>query len=95
MLSAKYNDSMNVSDMAAALGRRGGLARSRRLSDDEKSRIASLGGVARRQSLLADRRIVANFRYAAVLKELRGQRAPVRRLKAFAGPLPGIFRSRG
>jgi hypothetical protein len=94
MLSAKYNQLMNVSEIAKALGRRGGMARSQRLSAADKARIASLGGQARRQSLLAARRIAANFRYVAAVNELRRRRVAVRRLKAFAGPLPGIYRSR-
>jgi len=85
---------MNVTEIAKALGRRGGLARSQRLSAAEKARIASMGGQARRQSLLAARRIAANFRYVAAVNELRGRRRDVRRLKAFAGPLPGLYRSR-
>lgn len=85
---------MNVSEFAKALGRRGGLARSRRLPAAEKARIASMGGQARRQSLLAARRIAANFRYLVAVNELRGRRVPVRRLKAFTGPLPGLYRSR-
>ena len=82
---------MNASEMAKALGRRGGRARGTRLSVADKKRIASLGGKARLQSLQAARRIADNFRYAAVLGELRGQPTTVRRLSAFAGPLPGIY----
>jgi len=94
MLNVKYNLAMNASEMARALGRRGGRARGERLSVAEKRRIASLGGKARRQSLQAARRIADNFRYAAVLDELRGQPTTVRRLSAFAGPLPGIYPTR-
>ena len=82
---------MNATEMARALGRKGGRARSQRLSVAEKKRIASLGGKARLQSLQAARRIADNFRYAAVVDGLRGQPAAVRRLSAFAGPLPGIY----
>jgi hypothetical protein len=82
---------MKRSEMARALGRRGGRARSQRLSAAEKKRIAALGAKARLQSLRAAGRILDNFRYAAVLGELRGQRPAVLRLKAFAGPLPGIY----
>jgi hypothetical protein len=82
---------MNASEMAQALGRRGGRARARRLSAAEKKRIASLGGKARRQSLQAARRIADNLRYAAVLGDLRGQPTTVRRVRTFAGPLPGIY----
>jgi len=82
---------MNASEMARVLGRKGGRPRGQRLSVAEKKRIASLGGHARRQSLQAARRIADNFRYAAVLGELRGQPATVTRLRDFAGPLPGIY----
>lgn len=81
---------MNASEMAKALGRRGGLSRGQRLSATDKQRIASLGGKARFRSLQAARRIVDNFRYVAVLGDLRRQ-PTVRRLRAFAGPLPGIY----
>jgi len=82
---------MNASEMAKVLGRKGGRTRARRLSVAQRKRIASLGGQARRESLEAARRIAANFRYAAVLDELRGQQATVERLRVFAGPLPGIY----
>jgi len=81
---------MNTARMASILGRRGGKARSHRLSTGEKKRIASLGGEARRRSLLAARRIADNFRYAAAIGDLRGRPTAVTRLKAFAGRLPGI-----
>ena len=77
--------------MARALGRRGGRARGTRLSAADKKRIASLGGKARQRSLQAARHIADNFRYVAALDELRGQPTTVRRLSAFAGPLPGIY----
>jgi hypothetical protein len=82
---------MNASEMAQALGRRGGRARASRLSSAEKKRIASLGGKARLQSLQAAQRIADNLRYAAVLGDLRGQPTTVRRVRTFAGPLPGIY----
>lgn len=82
---------MNATEMARALGRKGGRARAKRLSVAERKRIASLGAKARLQSLQAARRIADNFRYAAVVDGLRGQPAAVRRLSAFAGPLPGIY----
>ena len=85
---------MNVSQMAKSLGRQGGRARARRLSAAERTRIASLGGKARGESLLAARRIVDNYRYAAVLFDLRGRRTTVTRLRTFAGPLPGIYPAR-
>ena len=81
---------MNASDMARALGRRGGRARGRRLSAAEKKRIASLGAQARLRSLHAARRIADNFRYAAAVADLRGRPA-VGSVKTFAGPLPGLY----
>ena len=90
-LASSKMEVMNASEMARALGRRGGRARGTRLSAAARKRIASLGGKARSQSLKASGRIVDNFRYAAVLDDLRGRPATVRRLSAFAGPLPGIY----
>ena len=90
-LALSIIDAMNTTEMARTLGRKGGRARGQRLSVAEKKRIASLGGKARKQSLQAARRIADNFRYAAAVEELRGQPATVRRLSAFAGPLPGIY----
>ena len=84
---------MDAHDMARALGRKGGRARAMRLSAADRKRIASQGGRARVQSLRAARRIADNFRYAAAVDELRGTSTAVRRLSAFAGPLPGIYRT--
>lgn len=84
---------MNASEMARVLGRRGGRARGQRLSAAEKKRIASLGGKARFQSIQATRRVVDNLRYAAVVSDLSRTPTTVRRLRAFAGPLPGIYPS--
>ena len=61
------------------------------LSAEERRRIASAGGKARATSLQAARRIAANLRYAVLLRDLRGQSTDVRRLRAFEGPLPGIY----
>ena len=82
---------MNFRQIAKALGRRGGRMRALRLSARERRRIASLGGKARSTSLQAARRIAANLRYAALLQDLRGQTTDVKRLRAFEGPLPGVF----
>jgi hypothetical protein len=84
---------MNVHEIARDLGRRGGRMRAERLSARERKRIASLGGRARATSLLAAQRIAANLRYAAALGDLRGP-THVIRLRAFDGPLPGIYASK-
>ncbi len=82
---------MSISELAAALGRRGGRARAARLSPDRKQQIAAAGAAARRQSLEAARRIAENFSYAAAVDELRGAAPAVRRLATCRGPLPGLY----
>jgi hypothetical protein len=72
------------------MGRRGGRARARRLSAERRREIASLGGHARRDSLLAAGRILENLRYAASLLALAGGRQKVRRVTNFGGPLPAV-----
>lgn len=73
------------------MGRRGGRVRAQRLSAERRREIASLGGRARHSSLLVARRIDENLRYAAAVLELRGAPPKVLRMKAFSGPLPGIY----
>ena len=65
--------------------------RARRLSSEERKRIASMGGRARLDSLRAARRIADNFKYAVALHELRRPPRAVKRLRAFEGRLPGIY----
>lgn len=91
LLGVKYIDSMDVREAARAMGRRGGRARARRLTAERRRQIASLGGRARQRSLLVARRIDENLRYAAAVLELRGAPPTVLRVKAFRGPLPGIY----
>lgn len=80
--------------MARAMGRRGGLARARRLSVERRRQIASLGGQARHRSLLLARRIADNLLYAAAIEELRGGPREIRRVRTFTGPLPGLYPDR-
>lgn len=76
--------------MARALGRRGGRARARNLTAEQRRRIAALGGVARRRSFDFARRHSDNFTYAAVVLEL--QPPPrVEGMRTFNGPLPGLY----
>ena len=84
---------MGASDLARALGSRGGRARAARLSAAEKKRIAALGARARLESLLAARRIAANFDYLEAMRDLRTERFVVRQVRSCSGPLPGIYRS--
>ena len=61
---------MKYSELAKALGSRGGKARAKRLNSKEKKLIASAGGKARVESLRLAKRIEINFRYANTLKEM-------------------------
>jgi hypothetical protein len=82
---------MTPREIAQLLGRRGGRVRACRLSAAERARIASMGGRARLESIRAARRITENFRYAASLRSLRERSPDVTPLRAFKGPLPGIY----
>ena len=92
-LAVSIIEVVNAHDMARALGRRGGRARARNLTADERRRIAALGGAARRRSLEAARRLAANCVYAAMVRELRPPPA-VERMKSFNGRLPGVYPDR-
>jgi hypothetical protein len=94
MLTVEYNEGMNTHHMAKALGRLGGQARARRLAPEERRRIASVGGHARRRLLDAARRIEDTLRYAATVAELRGGPPRVTRVATCRGPLPGIYPDR-
>jgi hypothetical protein len=81
---------MDTRKMAQALGRRGGRARARNLTPEQRRQIAALGGAARRRSLELAQRHQDNFIYAAIVLEL--QPPPrVERMRTFDGPLPGLY----
>ena len=52
---------MRISEMARALGSRGGLSRARRLSSERRADIAREGASARGESLRLARAILTNF----------------------------------
>ena len=79
-----------MSDMARALGRRGGLSRARRVSKDRRAEIARAGARARAESLRLTRAIVTNFHYVNAIRDLHPHR-PVRSESTFGGRLPGIY----
>ena len=85
---------MTVSELAAALGRRGGLARASRLSPERRRAIAAQGAAARKQSLEAARRIEINFRYRELVLALAPAAPRVGRVSTCRGPLPGIYPQR-
>lgn len=82
---------MTASARAAALGRRGGLARAARLTPDLKRQIAAAGAAARVRSLEAARRVAVNFSYAAAVDALQGPPPIVRRVSTCRHRLPGIY----
>jgi len=82
---------MTPSELAAALGRRGGRARAARLSPERRRQIAAAGAAARRASLVAARRITINFSYAAAVEDLRGGTPIVRRVPTCRSRLPGLY----
>lgn len=82
---------MGIEDIARTLGRRGGRARARRLSAEERRRIAALGGQARHRARQVLQRLENNLRYAVAVVQLQGKRPRVARMSTFAGPLPGIY----
>jgi hypothetical protein len=82
---------MTGSDIARALGRRGGLARGKRLTTARKQAIAAMGAHARIESLRIARRIAANFRYAEAARALRGT-PRLTRVTRFNGRLPDVGR---
>ena len=78
--------------MARLLGRRGGLARGRRLPSEARRQIASLGGQARKRSIEAAARIAENFAYLDIVEALQGGRRSVGRLNHPPRRLPGLYR---
>lgn len=82
---------MDATKMAQALGRRGGRARAKNLTPEQRRQIAALGGAARRRSLEAMRRLAVNATYAAIVRELRPP-PTVERMKSFKGRLPDLSR---
>ena len=82
---------MNPSELAAALGRRGGRARAARLAPERKRQIAAQGAAARRASLEAARRILVNFRYVELVLKLAPPLPKVKRGPTCRGPLPGLY----
>jgi hypothetical protein len=81
---------MQISEMARALGRRGGLSRARSLSSQRRTDIGRAGATARGESLRLARAILTNFDYVRAIRELHPPR-PVRSEAGGSGKLPGIY----
>jgi hypothetical protein len=82
---------MTPSELAAALGRRGGRARAARLTAARRRQIAIQGAAARRASLDAARRITSNFRYLEAVRQLAPDVPSPKRVSTCRGPLPGVY----
>lgn len=67
---------MELRSIARALGRRGGLARARKLSAERRKEIASQGGRSKALSRHASRRIRENFEYLRRVDALRKAAPP-------------------
>jgi hypothetical protein len=67
---------MGITSIARALGRRGGLARARKLSAQRRREIASLGGRSKALARHASRRIRENFEYLKRVNALRKAASP-------------------
>lgn len=82
---------MSIGGKARSRSQRVAPTRATKRDGDNRKRAASVGSRARARSLEIERRIAANFKYAAAVARLRGPSPPVVRMRAFAGPLPGIY----
>ncbi len=80
---------MNVSQLAKQLGRRGGLARAKKLSAKRRREIASLGGQVKNLSEKVVQRIEKNFKYLKAVKELRKPPKP-KSVSRVYNSLPGV-----
>lgn len=67
---------MRMKSIARALGRRGGLARARKLSAERRRQIASQGGLSKALSHHASRRILENFESLKRVDALRKTASP-------------------
>lgn len=81
---------MNARQIAKALGRKGGLARAKKLSAEQRRKIASKGGMVKALSAKANDRIESNFRFAESLKILRPP-PKVKSVSQIKGPLPTLY----
>ena len=81
---------MNTRQYAQALGRRGGLARAKRLSAEQRKKIASMGGQSKALSAKAVQRIEINFIYLKAVKELSKTPRP-ESVSCVEHSLPGTY----
>jgi hypothetical protein len=81
---------MQISEMAKALGRRGGLSRARRLSSRRMADIARAGASARGESFRLARAIRTNCDYVRAIRELHPPK-PIRSEARCGGRLPGLY----
>lgn len=81
---------MNITALAKQLGRKGGVARSKKLSPEEKKRIASYAAQTRWLSEKAFGRLLGNLRYLRAVEILR--KIPrVKSVSRVTTPLPRFY----
>lgn len=85
---------MTNSEIAKKLGRRGGLKRAQRLSNQRLKEIARLGAQARKESLRLAKTIQNNFDYVAAIHQLNPPK-PIVSQSTLSGKLPGIYGKKG
>ncbi|MBL7684580.1 MAG: hypothetical protein JNK65_00905, partial [Deltaproteobacteria bacterium] len=71
-----------------ALGSRGGHARAKKLSSEQRKKIASLGGMVRAINSRAIDRIESNMAYVSMIRELRPPPEP-KSISRTTSKLPG------
>lgn len=81
---------MNLRKIAKKMGRKGGLARAKRLSAEQRIKIASLGGQVKALSAKAEQRIEKNYIYVKIVKELQKPPKP-KSISRISHSLPGIY----
>lgn len=81
---------MNINQIAKALGRKGGLARAKKLSAEQRRKISTRGGQIKAISAKAEQRILDNLLWLETLRELRKVN-PVKSVSRVRNKLPGIY----
>lgn len=68
---------MKMSEIAKAMGRKGGQMRAKRLSSARRIEIARLGAQARTESFRLARLIESNFEHLSAIRELRNAKTKI------------------
>lgn len=82
--------SSNIKEIAKVLGSRGGRARAKSLTSEQRRSIAKKGALARLNSLEAARRIRINFQYVETVRCLAPKTSKIIRVKRCSYRLPSV-----